>query len=553
MKTTDPFKLIDRGFDDAKQARLPREGEWQQISDHFMPRKDFSVGSRPNELRKRRLTSSVPAVAMRRSSGMLTGFMVDHTQPFIHPNAEMGLIAAGRPSRLDSAARDYLGTMDWAIFGHMMRPRSGYLAATSQISLELVGFGTGVRWIGRDRGFGPSYRARPLRSCWIGVNSDGVVDTIYYEFTMRLWEVLERFENANYVEGWRDADEDKQRQDVTLLHVVKPRKGGEHGGWATRKPYAEFTVSMDKKCVLEERGYDSFPFAVPRLDVEAGSIYGTGMAWHALPDALALSQLQQGFEAQVDNKVQPPLLVPARMFGKALDRRPGALNTYDPSRIGFQSAREAIQAIDPGGDLGVADAYMGRLTANIENALMIDWMRLRDASNVTAEEIRERRDLRIRTMSAVVPGIDRDLMGVDADRTVEILFAEGRLPDPPKSLQGIDVEWDYGGPLQQAQLQRVADAFDRMLDMTAKAANVDPTAPYVLNVGEGLRAVAEAWGQGVEVVRPREQTDALIARHNQQQEVAANRDETMAMATAIRDGGQGFANMATAMQGNRAA
>lgn len=545
MLTTDPFKRIDRAFEVAKQARLSRESEWQLIADYFMPRKDFSVVGRPTELRKRRLTSSVPPVSLRRSAAMLTGFMIDPTQPFIRPNAEMGMITAGRATGLGAVDRDYLDGMSWSVFDHMLRPKAGYISSTSQIALELLGFGTGIRATIRRPGFGPVYRARPLRSCWIEVNSDGDVDGLFYEYSMRLWEVLQRFENARFVEGWRDADEVKLQQEVTLLHVVRPRANGEKGGWATRKPFAEFYVCMDKKVILEEAGYDSFPFSVPRLEVEPGSPYGTGLCWNVLPDAIALSNLQQGVENAVDLKVAPPILRPGRMFGKPLDRRPGADNEYDPSQIGFQSVSEAVKRLDLAGDVSIGDAYMARLVQNIEMGMNTDWMRLRDSGNVTAEEIIERRDLRIRTMSAFVPGVDRDLMGTDADRTVDILFAEGRLPRPPASLAGIEVDWDYGGPLAQAQMQRVADAFGRVLDMASRAKELDPAAVAVLNVEEGLRAVAEAYGQGVGVTRPREEVEAmrLRAEARAEQEQAAN--DTLTLAQAVQAGGQGAANLAS--------
>ncbi len=54
-------------------------------------------------------------------------------------------------------------------------------------------------------------------------------------------------------------------------------------------------------------------------------------------------------------------------------------------------------------------------------------MKLRENGNVTAEEIIERRTLRIRSMEAYVPSVDRDLMGVTADRTLAAMVAEDQL------------------------------------------------------------------------------------------------------------------------------
>lgn len=548
MDYADPIAHFSRTLDDLKSQRMPREGEWQQIADYFAPRKDFTVTQNPMELRRRRLTSSVPAVAARRCAGMLAAYLIDPAQPFIKPNAERGLVAAGREPGLGSAARDYLETIEWAVFDRMMLPKSGWLASVSRACLELVTFGTGVVWTGRQRGFGPRYQARPLRSCWIAENDDGQVDTLYYEFTLPLWRLMQRFPAAKGVDAWRDAAEAAQRQLVTLLHVVEPRMGGVKGAAAIRKPFRECYVSLDKKVVLEESGYDSFPFSVPRLDVEPGSVYGTGLCWHVLPDAIALSALQQATENAVDLRVNPPLLYPARMFGKPLDRRAGAVNAYDAAGLGFQNAREALQRLDVAGDANAGVEYQRLLIQNIEQGLFTDWMRLRESGQMTAEEVIERRELRLRSMSSFIPGVDRDLMGNAADRTLDVMFAEGQLPDPPEQLARAEVDWDYAGPLARAQMQRQAEGLGRLFNIALVAAKLDPSAPYVLAVDEGLRAVAEAYGAPIGSLRTREEVEARRAADAERQDAADSAALAQQGATTVRDAGQGIASLTAANQ-----
>lgn len=549
METTDPIKLISRRFDDMRTHKAARESEYQLIADHFVPRKDFSCVQRTGELRRRRLTSSVPAVALRNSAAMLVSYLIDPTNPFITPNAENSLVAAGRSTRLGARATDFLDNMRWGIHQRMMRPKSGFLAGASRLSVELWAFGTGVMWIGHKRGFGPMYQTRPFRSCWIGTNGDGIVDTVYYQFQAPLWWVLQTYPNARFVDKWAEkaGDEAKLGEVVTILHTVEPRKGGQFGGPKERKPFAERYVCLEEKAILKEDGYDSFPYAVPRLEVEDGSDYGTGRCWYALPDAIGLSVLQQGIENAVDLSVAPVLMRPKRMFAGPLDRRPGADNVYDPAQLGFMAAREAIQKLDVAGNAGIGLEYQGRLQANVEGAMLVDWMRLRESGNVTAEEIVERRNLRVGIMSAHVPGIDRDWMGVVAERTAQIMMAEGDLGEVPPELSGAEVEWDYSGPLARAQQQRQAEAFDRMFARALQARELDPAAPYVLNIAEGLRACAEAEGLPVGTLRAREEVDALTAEQEEKQAAAEQLQAVQMGAGALRDGAQGVASLAGAM------
>lgn len=546
MLTTDPIKQTDRNFDEMKSHRLPRESEWQQIADHFMPRKDFSLTARRGDLRRRRLTSSAPPVALRNSAAMLVSYLIDPTTPFIRPNAENSLVSAGRSTRLDGPATDFLDNMGWGIHQRLMRPKSGFLSSAAKLSVELWAFGTGVQWIGHRRGFGPVYHTRSLRSCWIACDADGIVDTLYYQFTMPLWRVLRTYPNAGYVDKWRNASEEKLKQPVTILHCVEPRHNGQKGGPKERKPFSERYICLEERAILKEDGYDSFPFAVPRLEVEEGSDYGTGRCWYALPSAIGLSTLQQGLENAIDLKVAPPVMRPKRMFGKPLDRRAGADNLYDPGQLGFMSARDAFQKIDVAGDVGVGMTYRDALRGEVDEAMLVDWMRLRESGNVTAEEIRERRNLRVGIMSAHVPGIDRDWMGVAAERTAEILMKEGDLGDPPAELSGANVEWDYAGPLARAQLQQQAEAFDRMLDRMIRAKDLDPTAPYVINIAEGLRACAEAEGLTIGTLRPREDVEELMAEADEQAAEARQFQMLQMGAGAARDAGQAMASVANA-------
>lgn len=546
-------KALQRHFDDLRQTRIStgRDAEFQLIADVFLPRKDFLLPQKPTELRRRRLTSSVPAVALRRGAGLGMAYAISNTQPFIKANVARGLVAAGRRTELEPEATDYLSDVEWSVFDAMSLPQSGFISSSARLWPELYAFGTAVQWVGRKRGFGPSYQTRPLRACWIEEGEDQKVETLFYQFTLPLWRAVERWPDHG-IQKWTDDmasdNEAKAREPVTIVHAVYPRKGGEAGAFANAKPWAEVYWCPKEGKVLAERGYDSFPYAVPRLDVEDGSAYGTGLAWWVLPEALVLHSLQQGIETAVELKNNPPLMVPKRMFGKALDRRAGAVNQYDGAGLGFQNASEAIQKLDIAGDVAVAADYMRRLEQNIEQAFFTDWMRLREAGTMTAEEVRERRDLRIRAMSAFVPGIDRDWMGPVADRTLEVMAEEGMLKAPPAQLARVDVDWDYNGPLAIAQKAGQFESIQRAHQLALQAKEIDPSSVYVYAIEEGLRAAGEALALPPETMRSRKQVAELRARDEQARQLAENAELMKQAGQALQASGQGAANLATADQ-----
>jgi hypothetical protein len=539
-------RLIRR-FEALKQTRLARESEWQMIAEVFMPRKDFSIQGKPTDLRKRRLTSAVPPMALRRGAAFLTAYLIDNTRPFVKANAEMGLVAAGRSVDLDGESRDYLSGIEWGVFDRMMRPKSYFLSSIARWAMEYEAFGTGVLSCKRRRGFGPQYQCLPLRRCWIDVGEDGQVDTLFHEFPMRLWEAVERWPNHGS-EDWtrRLARPGGDAEEVSIVCATYPRHGGRYGAAAPLKPFAEVYFCIEAKVILDEAGYDSFPHAVPRMDPEDGSPYGTGLGWQALPSALVLNALEQGIETSVELKNNPPLMVPQRMFGKALDRRAGAVNAYDAGKLGFMDADKAIQRLDVSGDVGVAADWLRRLEETVERGFLIDFMRLREAGTMTAEEVRERRELRIRSMAGFVPGVDRDLMGVLADRTLEVMGAEGLLPPPPAALSGVEVDWDYAGPLAIAQLKSQADSVSMAFDIALKGKALDENAPYVIAVEEGIRSVAEALGLPPEGLRSRATVEEERQRRQKAEMLAQNSQLAAQAAQALRDGGQGLNSLQAA-------
>lgn len=556
------FKAIVRNWDHLQGLRSTRDSEMQQIADVFMPRKSFICTPQPGQLRPRMVTTSKPIECLNRSAAMLVSYLIDPTRPNITPNVARGLVAAGRRSDLDSESQDYLTNVGWAIHDRMMLPQSKFFASVARVALEMVGFGTGVLWTGRKRGFGPTYAARPFRNCWLAEDEDGVVDTLYFRWTMPAWKVLQKYPEAKNVEKLAKlADDEKtEKTPVTLLHAVEPRRDGQRGAFAGNKPFASVVLAPEfQGAILEETGFESFPYAVPRLGVEEGSAYGTGLAWRALPTALVLNDLQGSVERGVAGRVEPAMFAPSRFLSKPLDRRRGAVNYYDESGLGFQNLKDAIQYLEMGGDVGIGVDYMKMLGEDLEDIFLLSQAKLRENGNVTAEEVIERRTLRIRGMIAYVPSVDRDLMGVTADRTLEAMVAEDQLPPPPDQLAGVEVDWDYAGPLAIAQQQGQVDSIRQLLVVAQQAMAIDPESVDVLALDEGLRATAEAVAAPAGVQRSRVDVDERRAARRAQQQAEQEAQVAATSAAAARDGAQAVNSlsqaemMANGDQGRKAA
>ena len=160
-----------------------------------------------------------------------------------------------------------------------------------------------------------------------------------------------------------------------------------------------------------------------RYDPMPGTAYAEGMGGQVLPDVMVLNHIQQAIENGASQDALPPLAMPVRMFAKQLDRRMGAMNYYNPAGLGIQRADQAILKLNFTGDLSITPGTEGRsLVADIEIGFVFtDWLRLRETGDMTAEEVGERRDMRLRGMASIVANLELP-MSVVGDRALEIMI-----------------------------------------------------------------------------------------------------------------------------------
>ena len=378
---------------------------------------------------------------------------------------------------------------------------------------EFCAFGCRVMWTGRRRGFGPYFNARPVQACWWSENEEGVIDTLFFKMLLPLHRVFQRWPAAAKIEGW-DKLADKPASDQQLTPIIlacRPRAGGVARAVVENKPFAFVAIAEDKNAILEESGYDSFPYSVFRYDPMPGSAYAEGVGCQVLPDVMVLNHLQEAIESGASQKGAPAIAVPARMFGRKLDRRPTAVNAYNPQGLGLMRADQAIIKLDFSGDLTEAKELVQVLTNNIELGYFTDWLRLRESGDMTAEEVGERRDLRLRGAASIVANCELPMTTM-GDRCLEIMNEERITKPAPASVVGAEVDWEYAGPLAVAQLRGNVQAslqLENAAQLIAKGG--DPSAAQAVDHEELLRVIAESLAAPTRVMNSRAKVAAIRA------------------------------------------
>jgi hypothetical protein len=531
-------------FETARHQRIDFDVKWQMVADYQLPRRDFSVVPRPGQLWPHKVVSSTATNAGARMAALILTYWFDLTRPNLLPNVKHGLAVQGRENDIDDAGLNYLTRLAWNVFDHMMRPKAQLLVKMDSMLKEFVHFGCGVMWTGRRRGFGPYWNTRPLSACWWAENEEGVIDTLFYRMKLPLYRVFKRWPAA--ADAWRGQNDKPDEMDFQdILFACKPRDGGMRGAVVEAKPWAMHVIAEQKNYLLENTGFDSFPYQVFRYGARPGMIYAEGPGCQVQPDVMVLNHLCEAIEDVASQRARPPLGAPARMFGKTLDRRAGALNSYNPSALGLQKAQDAIIKLDFTGDPTEAVALKKSLIEDIELGFFVDWLRLRENGDVTAEEIRERHDMRLRGMSSIVANL-ADPTSWMGDRAMDIMLEEGQIPPGPPSIAGADVEWEYAGPLQIAQLMGNVQGMLQLINARGLVAEQDPAAAQAIDLEACLRVIHDGLAAPTKTLVSVAAVQARREAMQREQAEQAAASKAAAGAAAIKDAGAGAASIADA-------
>lgn len=546
LDTMDTARQILRRWEDLKGIRLAWESTWQELCAYFLPRRDFGLQKFPGELADRRLLDATGMINSDRLAAMLFGFLVNPAMPFVRPSVDQALVASGRGTVVTADGRDYLDGVQWAMHDHFMSARSGFKTSGFECLAEYTALGTGVLMTVSEPGFGARYQALPLQSCWLAANEKDVIDTLYYAFTLPAWCVVQKWPAAAELECVKKASGRSESASIKLLMACEPREGGRKGAFSTAKPWKYVVLAVEDQAVLEEKGYDSFPYAVPRFSLKPGEVYGYGPGHVALADVRMLNAMMESVLRGAELRNDPPIMVPLRLFSRALDRRRGAVNYYQAGQLGIQTANQAVQPLNLAGDPTLTVELIRELRGQIEYAFYTDWMRVRESGNMTATEVNDRRDMRLRGMSPIVGRAESDMMVPAADRTFEINAGMGHYGQAPADLRGLNISWGYTGPMALAQLQQQREGVGITAALAGQLMQIDPIAGKVVDVEEMIRIVGDSAGLPPAALRSREMVEKLRqAQEAQEREAVANQNDQGKM-VALRDGAQAVASIANA-------
>lgn len=528
-----PYQRAERRWEELKGLRTPMEQAWRDVRDYVLPRTEFSPIERGGPLAPRNIADATAVMASGRLGAVLHGYLFSPFSPFFRARL------ADRNPRY--AERKWLEAVERAMHRRLTGARASFRVTMASTMVNANALGTSVIWTLEAKRRMPMTSTSALMDTWIDADPEtGLTDTIYRTFELKAWRAAERYGGDALI---KIAQKEPDRN-IKFLHTVEVNGAGQYGARGPDKPFVERVFELDSKTQVDINGYDDFPAATLRFQRQEGSPYGHAPGIQVLPWAKMVNGREDTNMRQEELAGEPPILDMTGGLLDNMDRRPGGVTPLDPAKAGLWG-RDPFIAMTPKADLRGNYERVRDLRAAIKEMFFIDWITPREHGQQTATEVNDRRDLRMRAMASTVAGMEHDFQQI-ADRYYHILERAGEIPEPPESLAGEDLVFDFISPLAEAQRMSEVETLMRGLELVAQAAGFDPMAARAVDVVEVTREAWRKLGAGERHLRADSQMAAERAAADQRAAIADEAAIAKDGAAAIRDAAQGAASLQNA-------
>ena len=527
-----------------KDQRAVWDTIWQEIAENVFPRKAGIIQKdyTPNNQRDARLYDITALNALEKSVAAYMNRTTDKTTPWF------AFSPAPQLSKSE-ATKNWLA--ECSRLGAEYIAGSNYYSQRHEYLFDLWGLGTACMFITVDEKGQTRFEKIKPGSYVFTTDQFGMANGLMREFDLTHEQAEAKFGEENLPKHITDCNEITKR--FTFVHCVKERDEDDRDGVgftvAQRKRFGSYYIEKQSKKLVQEGGFDTFPFTIGRfltwdgIDAQMAGEWGYGPGFSVLPEARQMNFMAKMLDVSIEKTVFPPLMVPDTYEG-TLKTSARAINPY-PSGMGS----DAIVPLNVTGNLEWGMERMKQRAEMIKSRFHLDMFQMFSMNAATNREMTafEASRLEAEKLEAISPAFDRDSSEHMQPMMVRLfgLWAElGMLPPPPEEaivqvapnmVQTPDPVVSMKGRLAlalDALSLRSADA------QVQKVLAVAPAVPDILDnfnfdfyATEGARLI----GCDPKLLRTPEERDQIRQARAQAQQQAA-------MAQMLKDGSQAVKN-----------
>lgn len=436
------------------------------------------------------------------------------------------------------SVQEYLNIISRIMFHEINKPSAGFATAMHECYLGYGAFGNLVTFITeileKDSLL---FQSLPLYESYFVQNQYSIVDTLYRKYDRTIEQLVKKFGKENLsIKTQELLKDNKLDKKIACTHIILPRETANIlSPKATDKPFASLYLECKEKHLLHEGGYDELPFMAARFYKESFETYGRGPGATTLPDVKMLMRVMQVTIRAAQKSTDPPIMLPDSGFLRPLRTTPGGINFYRKGRINLKNDIDIIPTGNPGLGMEFADSLHGR----IREAFFVDQLQLHEGPQMTATEVMQRTEEKLRLMGPLLGRIQLELLGPMIKRVHGLLQRAGKFPEPPMELSNQQLKIIYTSPIARAQEQIEANGLMRAFNVLDPLIKMNPEILDTFNTDEMAKGVFEMFS-----VNPKFINDEKVIKDIRRRRAEA--EEKKQQAENLRASGQGADSLARA-------
>jgi len=498
---------------------------WERIAELVFPRAQFftSKSATQGDLRGERVFDNTPTLALDRFASAVGSMLTPETMQW------HGLKVSDPRFEEDEEVKEYLEMAARVLFQARYAPRTNFSSQAHECWLSNGAFGTSAMFIDENMGGHLRYRSLHLSEIYVGENHQGLIDRVHRgKFELKAYQVEQLANDPNPAKRWIMPECVKKALDDTggkrnpnatfeFIHCVYPNEEWSPNFADFRgMDYSSTYVCVADRCVTNQSGYRTMPYAVGRYVTGPRETYGRSPAMTVFRDILMLNEMNKTVIRAGQQHVDPAFLIAEDGALGAFSNAPRHMNYGYLSEDG----KPLAQSLRPEGDLVIGlELIQDRRTAVNDAFLVTLFQILVENPDMTATQALLRAQEKGQLLGPTLGRQQSEFLSVIIERELDILSAAGALPPPPEQLfeaeGGIAIE--FKSPLNR--LMRADDAMGilKTYEALSPLAAIDPTVLDVLDIQKGARIIAEASGAPADALRT---PDEIAAIREQQQQRA---------------------------------
>jgi hypothetical protein len=529
----DPDKVMQQ-VQALDAQRTTWDSLWQELAEVVHPRRSTITKTKDNTPERAHLSEAFDGTSARANRTLAQGQAARITP--------MGArwFSLTPPARLvdNPEAVDWYQRCGEILAGALYR--SNFYNRAFEHYLDRGAFGTAATEILAGKGSrGLHFRSYPIGTFSIAHDENDEVNTLARKFQWTVAQICEAFPKDQLPPDivQMHGDPVQRMQKLDLVHFIGPRHDRDpRKSDAMNKPFFSVYLWPEKKAILSESGYDSFPVAVSRWELWGDSPYGWAPSLLALPEANQTNFLEQMLDDAAETMVYPRVLVPSGMKGE-IDFSANGITTFDPNVASNTPPQEWLT----NGRYDIGKDRLEDKRRAIEEAFFVPLFNAISQlkGDATATEVRalvsENREL----FHPIFANLTREFLSPILRRSFAILFEQGAFPRPPAAiirreksgsfLDDPEVEFtsSMALALEQSHLANLSD----VLSVLAPFAGTDPTTFDFMAMDRIGPALFRAKGLPADFIRTPDEMQALADARAQQMQA----QQAQAAASSIKD------------------